>query len=644
MPAPTTQQPERQTREAEPLMMRAAVVPSSIDEGARTVDVTWSTGSDVERRDLWTGERFTEALSMDPKSVRLGRLNGGAPVLDAHGAYSTRSVLGVVESARIEGGKGVATVRFSSRADVEPIWQDVRSGILRSISVGYAVHKWDVKRSAEGKLEKRTAVDWEPYEVSIVPIPADPGAQIRAYEDDVAPAPAGAERKDQMADEQTPGNAQRGQETPATPAPVASPQPAGPTADEVRALERSRVTAIDDLCRIHGVATEKRSAWLGSDVSIDSVRSAILDDIGERQRATHITPGNGQREMSMVRDASDALLLRAGLKVEGDGHRNFAGGSLIRMAEIILAAGGVNTRTLDRDEIAKRALATIDFSTILDAVGQKTTRKGYDSVPLVHRDVFRRASAVDFRNRNIPSVAAGQTLEEVPEGGPIPRRTVSKEMASYALKNYGGITPVTRKLIINDDFELIARITEQQGRAAAETERQVFWTFVNSNPNAPDGVACFHSDHANTTTASSGLGVTAVTLGAARKAMRDQTATDGTSINVALKHIVCGTATETAWDQLINGIVMPTAFATGMTPNLRATMVHVEPLVSGEDWYAFADYNQCDTFEFAYLAGKDGPRVETRNGFDVEGIEIKCVLDFGVGCIDQRGAYWMNGA
>ena len=73
-------------------------------------------------------------------------------------------------------------------------------------------------------------------------------------------------------------------------------------------------------------------------------------------------------------------------------------------------------------------------------------------------------------------------------------------------------------------------------------------------------------------------------------------------------------------------------------------MVHVEPLVSGEDWYGFADYNQCDTYEFAYLAGKDGPRVETRNGFDVEGIEIKCVLDFGVGCIDHRGSYWMNGA
>lgn len=638
-----TQQPERQTREGETLTTRAMVVPSSIDEAARTVDVTWSTGSDVDRRDWWTGERFVEALSMDPKHIRMGRLNGGAPVLDSHSSDSTRSVLGVVDSAKIEGGVGVATLRFSARSEVDPVWQDIKAGILRSISVGYAVHKWEVKRNADGKLEKRTAVDWEPHELSIVPIPADPGAQVRAYDDD-ATASAGAERNDPMADEQTPGNAQRGQETPAIPAPVASLQPAGPTADEVRSLERKRVAAIDDLCRIHGVAPEKRTAWIGGDVTVDAVRSAILDDIGERQRATHITPGNGQREMSMIRDASDALLLRAGMKVDGEGHRNFAGGSLLRMAEVILAAGGVNTRMLNRDELAKRALATSDFSTILDAVGQKTTRAGYDSVKLVHRDVFRRSSAVDFRNRNLPVVAAGQQLEEVPENGVIPSQKASTEMAAYALKTFGRILPITRKLIINDDFEFIARVTAQNGRAAAETERQVVWAFVNGNPTAPDGTAIFDATHSNTTTAGAGLGVTAATLGAARKAMRDQTAPDGTSINVELRHVVCGTATETAWDQLVNGIVMPTAFATGMTPNLRNTMVHVEPLVSGEDWYAFSDYNQCDTFEYAYLAGNEGPRVETRVGFEVEGIEIKVVLDFGVGCIDHRGSYWMNGA
>jgi hypothetical protein len=36
--------------------------------------------------------------------------------------------------------------------------------------------------------------------------------------------------------------------------------------------------------------------------------------------------------------------------------------------------------------------------------------------------------------------------------------------------------------------------------------------------------------------------------------------------------------------------------------------------------------------------------VETRNGFDVDGVEIKARLDFGAGGIDHRGAYMNPGA
>ena len=35
---------------------------------------------------------------------------------------------------------------------------------------------------------------------------------------------------------------------------------------------------------------------------------------------------------------------------------------------------------------------------------------------------------------------------------------------------------------------------------------------------------------------------------------------------------------------------------------------------------------------------------ETRNGFDVDGVEIKCRLDFGAKAIDWRGLYRNPGA
>ena len=38
-----------------------------------------------------------------------------------------------------------------------------------------------------------------------------------------------------------------------------------------------------------------------------------------------------------------------------------------------------------------------------------------------------------------------------------------------------------------------------------------------------------------------------------------------------------------------------------------------------------------------------GAYIETRNGFDVDGVEIKCRLDFGAKAIDWRGLYKNNG-
>jgi hypothetical protein len=79
----------------------------------------------------------------------------------------------------VNGRDGRATVRFSKRAEVEPVFSDVADGIVRSVSVGYVVHQFSEQRGAAGTPPVRLATDWEPYELSLVPIPADAGAQIR---------------------------------------------------------------------------------------------------------------------------------------------------------------------------------------------------------------------------------------------------------------------------------------------------------------------------------------------------------------------------------------------------------------------------------------------------------------------------------
>jgi hypothetical protein len=169
-----------QTVDLPSLSVRAAI--GGVNKDARTVDLIFSTGAPADRMDLWSGNRFREVLSMNPAHVRLDRLNSNAPLLDSHSACSLGSVLGTVQpgSARLESGKGIATVRFSKRADVEPIWNDVVDEIVRSVSIGYRVYKFQEETPKGGGTPTRTAIDWEPFEISMVPMPVDVGARVRS--------------------------------------------------------------------------------------------------------------------------------------------------------------------------------------------------------------------------------------------------------------------------------------------------------------------------------------------------------------------------------------------------------------------------------------------------------------------------------
>lgn len=168
-----------QTVEMPALAFRAVV--GGVDLERRVVQLTFATSAAVTRRDYRLGTLYQEVLSMDPAHVRLDRLNAGAPLLDSHSAGSVGNVLGAVQpgTARIAHHVGEAEVRFSKRAAVEAVWQDVVDKILRAISVGYNVYRYTEAPGRDGGLPTRTAVDWEPFELSLVPMPADIGARVR---------------------------------------------------------------------------------------------------------------------------------------------------------------------------------------------------------------------------------------------------------------------------------------------------------------------------------------------------------------------------------------------------------------------------------------------------------------------------------
>lgn len=167
-----------------PQFSREAEVRSgSFDEAANTIDVIFTTGA-VFRRSSWIEGDFDEELVVNETSVRLARLNSGAPFLDSHNAYGLRSVLGSVVpgTARIEKGKGVAKIQLTRREEAQGTVQDIRDGVIRNISVGYKTHAAE-RTERRGKIPLHRATDWEPWEISAVAIPADTGAMIRSAED-----------------------------------------------------------------------------------------------------------------------------------------------------------------------------------------------------------------------------------------------------------------------------------------------------------------------------------------------------------------------------------------------------------------------------------------------------------------------------
>src|SRR5262245_58951852 len=94
-----------------PRMSRAvSILPNTLDDAHRTVDVVWTTGARVLRGFF---DRYWEELSLDPKHVRMKRLNNGAPFLNSHDSTDTSGVIGVVQSASLEAKRGVATIRFA---------------------------------------------------------------------------------------------------------------------------------------------------------------------------------------------------------------------------------------------------------------------------------------------------------------------------------------------------------------------------------------------------------------------------------------------------------------------------------------------------------------------------------------------------
>ena len=101
-------------------------------------------------------------------------------------------VIGKIDRAWVENGRGLAEVTFDTDDESEKIYQKVKSGTLKGVSVGYTVDSWEEvmpnKASSDGRFTGPCSIakKWTPYEVSIVSVQADPTVGVGRSDDEGA--------------------------------------------------------------------------------------------------------------------------------------------------------------------------------------------------------------------------------------------------------------------------------------------------------------------------------------------------------------------------------------------------------------------------------------------------------------------------
>jgi HK97 family phage major capsid protein len=233
-------------------------------DGDSRVPVAISSESPVLRYDYATGTRYYEVLDHSPNAVNMAWAQRGVPLLLSH---DSRDQYGLVTDLTIGDDRKLrGWIKFSRGQKAQEIRQDIEDGIRPMVSVGYSTgDDYTTDGRAEDGVELRRFRNWTVFEVSTVPIPADPSVGIgRSHPASDHPTPPAAEARSEHMETTTVPAA------PAAPAPVAVPNTsAGET--------RSREATIYAFAASAGLHARDAQALVESGRDAESIGKELLE-------------------------------------------------------------------------------------------------------------------------------------------------------------------------------------------------------------------------------------------------------------------------------------------------------------------------------------------------------------------------------
>lgn len=278
-------------------------------DGDARVPVAISSEAPVLRYDYATGTRYYEVLDHSADAVNMAWAQRGIPLLLSH---DSRDQYGLVTDLTIGDDRKLrGWIKFSRGSKAQEIRQDILDGIRPMVSVGYSTgDDFTPGGRTEDGIEVRRFRNWTVFEVSTVPIPADPSVGIgRSHPASDAPTPPAVEARSEHMETPTVPTA------PAAPAPVALPHTsAGET--------RSRESIIYSFAASAGLNAREAQQLVDSGRDAESIGTELLARMN--QQANHAaTPkpaveltDKEQREYSLMRALESIVSGKRGFEME----------------------------------------------------------------------------------------------------------------------------------------------------------------------------------------------------------------------------------------------------------------------------------------------------------------------------------------
>ena len=603
-----------------------------VDTDSRTVELSFSSETPYGR---WFGD---EILCHDEECINLERFsNGLGTVLFNH---DRDAVVGHIEKVWLEDNRGKALVRFDTDEQSETIFQKVQSGTLQGVSVGYAIYRYEVlededTKSTNGRFNGPAYVvtDWEPLEISIVSVPADPTVGVGRSAEEIHTSIDTQEDNTRMDPKEILNN----EEVKSTPVETGITQE-----DLQKAMEqeRRRTSEITALFRDFDVEGADEAIVMG--VSVDEARAMVMDQLRARNKGVSVTMGEAESDKFRAA-AQDAVLMAVGIPVAdaAPGANELRGHSLVELARESLQREGLKANFGDNMELARQAInSTSTFPAIMSNLANKSVMTGFNEAETTFQIWAGKGSNRDFKEAARVALSEAGNLELVPEGGQFPHDSLGEASARTKVATYGKLFSLTRQAIINDDLGLFSKIATKYGSAAKRLVNKMVYAQLTGNVKMQDNIALFDTKHGNVAGTGEALSVKAIAK--AITAMRRQKGITGdATLNITPKYLVVPPELEMTAYQIVNSTAAVDGVNSGVVNPYKGRFVVVADaeLTDPDAWYLVADASQHDTIEVTYLNGVETPRLETRQGFDVDGIEYKVAFDCGVSALDFRGVF-----